>query len=254
MLKDFFCAPSLTKRLRSPGDRPKRKGILPLSIALGAALLAGCSGGGGSVAPASVASQTVVPTQAPTVAPSATPTAQSTPTTTGLYLEADSPNHITYVQTTLTVPAEPPATGSLLVSPALAPVNNLNSSGVIAPVLTWGPSCAPGHQPTAYSTWWVSPQYDTGGDEVNDTGCQSGPFMPVNAGDLLVMTMALQVPFWYENIMDVQSGLTAEYQVPSTNYMYNRLSFLIQGNGQNLVSSVPFSNTSISFASPPANG
>jgi hypothetical protein len=174
--------------------------------------------------------------------------------TTGLYLYVPTPNGIVGAATTLKVPAEPPATGTLFLWPGIQPdgknfypINN----GVLQPVLTWGPSCAPGTQPPAYSTWWVSAQYvNTVGNDPGYTGCQGGPIMSVAVGDALKMTLKLSKAVWTQNVTDVRTGQTVSFAIDMRNQQQNLMYFFIEGYGQYPVGAVDFTNTTIDFAMP----
>lgn len=125
---------------------------------------------------------------------------------------AQSPRQIVRLQTTMVVPPKPPASGTLFLWPGIDPdganfdpINN----GVLQPVLTWGPSCAPGTQPLDYSTWWISGQYvNTNGNVSGYTGCDGGPIMSVNVCDTLNMDIALAGTVWTQTITDVQTNQT----------------------------------------------
>ncbi|MDB5070089.1 MAG: hypothetical protein JWM87_1200 [Candidatus Eremiobacteraeota bacterium] len=177
----------------------------------------------------------------------------------GMYVFDRSPNQITSVQTTLTVPTKPPATGTLFLWPGLQPVDGPNfepiDNGVLQPVLTWGPSCAPGAL-NDYSTWWVSGEYVNtyGNDSPNYTGCHGGPIMAVNVGDSLVMSMTLSGTTWSQVIADQQTGKSVSYAIDMQGQMQQALYFFIEGYRQNPVSWVKFTNTSFTFVQPPANG
>jgi hypothetical protein len=75
-----------------------------------------------------------------------------------------SGNEIVGLRTTLRVPAKPEPAGTIFLWPGLQPDRDGRNyfpigNGVLQPVLTWGPSCAPGEKPRTYSTWWISGQY-----------------------------------------------------------------------------------------------
>jgi hypothetical protein len=100
-------------------------------------------------------------------------------------------NRITRLTTKLVVPPRPEPVGTLFLWPGLQPHSQGENflpidNGVLQPVLTWGPSCAPGEKPRAYSTWWISAQYvNTFGRHRGYTDCQGGPIMRVKPGDTL---------------------------------------------------------------------
>jgi hypothetical protein len=104
----------------------------------------------------------------------------------------------------MVVPPAPPASGTLFLWPGLQP-DGVNfepiDNGVLQPVLTWGPSCAPGKQPRTYSTWWISGQYvNTNGQVSGYTGCAGGTFMSVNVCDTLDIDMVLSGTNWIQTI------------------------------------------------------
>ncbi|CAF1250525.1 unnamed protein product [Rotaria sordida] len=93
----------------------------------------------------------------------------------------ENTNQIVYMETAMIVPPKQAHQGTLFLWPGLQP-NGANfdpiNNGVLQPVLTWGTSCAPGTQPAAYSTWWISAQYvNTYGKFPGYTGCKGGQIM-----------------------------------------------------------------------------
>jgi len=163
---------------------------------------------------------------------------------------------IVRLQTTLLVPPEPPASGTLFLWPGLQP-NGANflpiDNGVLQPVLTWGPSCTPGKQPRSYSTWWISGQYvNTNGSAAGYTGCLSGPIMSVNVGDELDIDMALAGTVWTQTVTDVQTGQSVSYALDMMNQAQNLAYFVIEEYSSAPVSTVNFTNTTITFGTPDA--
>jgi len=240
-----------------------RHRIYPFVI-LGALIASGCSGGGGTphtaTSPTPSASATASASASPTPTPTSTgsPSASPTPTGTtaitgtGLYIAAEYPNSFTRVTTTLTVPPAPPATGAVIVWPGLVPWSAGNnptylpiSDGTLQTVLSWGTTCAQATQPTPYSTWWISAQYNNfDGQQAGYTGCQSGSIMPVNPGDSLVETLTLNGTVWDEQVSDQTTSQSVSFQIDLLGQTQNLLYFYMQGNGQNPVGAVSFSNTS----------
>ncbi|HVT10358.1 MAG TPA: hypothetical protein VHO67_23015 [Polyangia bacterium] len=166
---------------------------------------------------------------------------------------ANAKNQITRLQTTLVVPPEPPATGTLFLWPGLQP-NGANfdpiNNGVLQPVLTWGSSCAPGKQPRAYSTWWISGQYvNTFGNDTGYTGCQGGPIMNVAVGDELNIDMTLAGTVWTQTIADKQTGQSVTYSIDMMNQAQNLSYFVIEEYSAAPISPVVFTDTTITFAS-----
>ena len=177
----------------------------------------------------------------------------------GVYLEIPTTNQITDLTTTMKVPAEPSMSGTLFLWPGLQPrKDGMDFSpvgyGVLQPVLTWGPSCAPGNQPILYSTWWVSAQYvNTSGSVQGLTGCLGGDVMPVNVGDSLSIEISLNGTSWTQTITDAQSGRSVSYVIDLKGQAQNDALFEIETYGQYPVGDVEFSNTSVTFASPVDN-
>ena len=166
---------------------------------------------------------------------------------------ASSPRQIVRLQTTMVVPPKPPASGTLFLWPGIDPdganfdpINN----GVLQPVLTWGPSCAPGTQPRAYSTWWISGQYvNTNGNVSGYTGCDGGPIMSVNVCDTLIMDIALSGTVWTQTVTDEQTTQTVTYSIDMQNQAQNLAYFVIEEYSSAPVSEVIFTDTTITFDS-----
>jgi hypothetical protein len=175
---------------------------------------------------------------------------------TGVYVKADLSNQIVALHTTLTVPPEPPPTGTLFLWPGLDPATGGKNflpidNGVLQPVLTWGPSCAPGQQPLPYSTWWVSAQYvNVFGSQPGFTGCHGGPVMPVGVGDSLTMDMTLSGTVWTQVVTDVQTAKSVQFSFDLQGQAQNLAYFQLEGDGQHSVAPGVFTNTTITFASP----
>ncbi len=169
---------------------------------------------------------------------------------------ANTPHKIVRLETTMVVPPKPPASGTLFLWPGLQPdganfdpINN----GVLQPVLTWGPSCSPGNQPRAYSTWWISGQYvNTNGSEPGYTGCNGGPIMSVNVCDTLDMDFVLSGTDWTQTVIDEQTNQTVTYSIDMKNQEQNLAYFVIEEYSSAPVSEVIFTNTTITFGSPAA--
>ncbi|KAJ3332205.1 hypothetical protein HDU76_000978 [Blyttiomyces sp. JEL0837] len=91
------------------------------------------------------------------------------------------------------------------------PIDN----GVLQPVLTFGPTCAPGsNSAEPYKTWSISAQYvNTFGHEPGFTGCLGGPFMDVNVGDKLKMEMKLSGTKWIQTVTNTNNGKSVDYTI-----------------------------------------
>ena len=75
--------------------------------------------------------------------------------TSGVVYQAVVGSQLVGLSTQLAVPSEPAKRGTLFLWPGVQPdTGALNylpiSNGVLQPVLTWGPSCAPGHRRFRY--------------------------------------------------------------------------------------------------------
>jgi len=167
---------------------------------------------------------------------------------------AKTPHQLVRLQTTMVVPPKPPASGTLFLWPGIDPdgANFLPiDNGVLQPVLTWGPACAPGTQPRAYSTWWISGQYvNTNGNVSGYTDCHGGPIMSVNVCDTLNMDIALNGTVWTQTITDVQTGQTVTYSLDMQNQAQNLAYFVIEEYSSTPVSEVIFTDTTLTFDSP----
>ena len=165
--------------------------------------------------------------------------------------QTNSRIEIVRLQTTMLVPPEPPPSGTLFLWPGLQPdgANFLPiDNGVLQPVLTWGPTCAPGKQPREYSTWWISGQYvNTFGNEPGYTGCLGGAIMSVDVGDTLAIDMALTGTVWTQTITDEQTGQEVTYSLDMLGQAQNIAYFIIEEYSSAPVSEVIFTDTTITF-------
>ncbi len=173
------------------------------------------------------------------------------------------PNQFVGLQTTLTVPPLPPVPtapgAALFLWPGMDPATNSANflpinNGVLQPVLSWGPSCAPTPQPTPFSSWWISAQYvNTFGSDSGYSGCYSGNSMQVNPGDLLLINISLAADssVWTETVTDantVQSvAFSIDMQGQGQNWAYWAMEFWY---GAALPTPLIFTNTTITFQSP----
>jgi uncharacterized protein (TIGR03437 family) len=172
------------------------------------------------------------------------------------------PNQIIGLQTNLTVPPFPPvptfADASLFLWPGLDPATNSANflpinNGVLQPVLSWGPSCAPASQPTPFTSWWISGQYvNTFGNDPGFTGCFSGNSMVVSPGDVLNLNIALHstTGVWTETVTDSNTRQTVTFNMNLQNQGQNWAYFAIEAYyGEKISTPVMFSNTTITFQS-----
>lgn len=157
---------------------------------------------------------------------------------------ASGQTHITSLTTTLTVPPKPASqNGTLFLWPGLEPLTqNINSLGVLQPVLTWGGTCAPG-APNDYNSWWISGQYVT-----YTTNCAGGPGMDVAAGDQLNLAITLSGTTWTQTITDVQSGKTVTFDQDLKGQAQGWAIFEIESDGVEPTADVIFTSTTLTFA------
>ena len=165
-------------------------------------------------------------------------------------LAAASDNQILSLTTTLSVPAKPSTkTGTLFLWPGLQP-GGANyqpiDNGVLQPVLTWGPTCAPNAPNTPYGSWWVSAQYvNTYGMYPGYTDCHGGDGMNVNVGDELLMVMKLSGTIWHQAVTDGATQKTVSYDLDMLGQAQNYAEFDIEIYSEDPASDVIFTNTEI---------
>ena len=173
------------------------------------------------------------------------------------------PNQIVGLQTSLTVPPLPPVPvqsgAALFLWPGLGPgTNSANfnpiNDGVLQPVLSWGPSCAPVGQPTAFSSWWISGQYvNTFGSDPGYSGCYSGNSILINPGDLLLINMTLdsKTSIWLQTVTDSNTNQSVTFsinmQAQGQNWAYFAMEFWFDAT---IHTPVTFSDTTITFQAP----
>jgi hypothetical protein len=132
------------------------------------------------------------------------------------------------------------------------PINN----GVLQPVLTWGPTCAP-NAPNGnpYASWWISAQYVNTNLAMTSPefpmygGCHGGPGMDASVGDSLNISMTLNGESWTQTVTDAQSGESVSYAIDMMNQIQDIGEFVIEGDSQEPVSDVIFTSTTLTFAS-----
>lgn len=143
------------------------------------------------------------------------------------------PNEWLSQRTVMRVPEEPPPSGTVFLWPGIQPLSAGKNfqpigNGVLQPVLTWGPSCAPGN-PGGHETWWISPVY------VNVTsrdsayrGCHGGPVIKVEPEHLLDLHIYLDAPNWVQKVVDLDSMKTTEYAHDMKGQAQARAFFVIE--------------------------
>lgn len=174
----------------------------------------------------------------------------------GVEFTVSTQTEITSLETTLTVPAKPPASGTLFLWPGLEPLQTSKNyspigTGVLQPVLTWGLTCAP-NAPNDYSSWWISAQYvNTLANNPGHTGCMGGKGMPVDVGEDLHILMSLEGKIWSQVITDRANGKSVSYDIDMAGQSQNWVIDSIEGpNGKKPVSDVVFKSTVITVAAP----
>jgi len=172
-------------------------------------------------------------------------------------LDTTPDNPILALTTTLVVPPKPPASGTLFLWPGLQPLPGGAhylpiDNGVLQPVLTWGPTCAP-HAPSSspYADWWVSAQYvNTVGQANGFTGCQGGPGMTAPVGDTLTMTMTAKGTIWTQSVTSLTTGASVSFDFDLQGQSQNRALFLIEAYSSEPTGPVQFGETVVTFTSP----
>jgi len=158
------------------------------------------------------------------------------------------------------VPDAPAPSGTLFLWPGLQPVmGGANYSaldnGVLQPVLTWGPTCAPNAPAQSYKSWWVSAQYvntyiaSSSPNYAAYNGCHGGPGMNVTAGDTLDMHFALSGTDWTQTVVNRRNAQSVSYTIDMLGQSQGMAEFDIEGYSSNPVSDVIFTSSVITFAS-----
>jgi hypothetical protein len=165
---------------------------------------------------------------------------------------ASSKNQVLSLSTTLTVPSKPiQNTGTLFLWPGLQPGGaNYDpiDNGVLQPVLTWGPTCAPTSPNSSYASWWISGQYvNTYGSDPGYTGCLGGTGMNVQVGDALQIVMSLSGTVWHQVVTDPGSQKSVSYDLDMLGQAQNYAEFVIEQYTQNPATDVVFTATTLVF-------
>jgi hypothetical protein len=170
---------------------------------------------------------------------------------------ASSTNQIVNLSTNITVPSTfPPRRGTIFLWPGLDPGGSNYypiDNGVLQPVLTWGPSCAPGYPntlETVYNSWLISGQYvNTFGHEPGYIGCLGGGILKVNRGDRLLVTLTLYDTTWVQAINDLTTNQAVSYSLDMRNQSQNFAYFAIETyDGAQFGEDFEFRDTEITFS------
>lgn len=171
---------------------------------------------------------------------------------------ASSP--IVELDTTMVVPDTPAASGTLFLWPGLQPLQGganyatLNN-GVLQPVLTWGPTCAPNAPAQPYKSWWISGQYvntyitSSSPNYGAYTGCHGGPGMTVTVGDTLDMRLVLSGTAWTQTVTKRGTAQSVSYTLDMLGQAQASAEWVIEEYSAKPVSDVVFTSSVITFAS-----
>lgn len=170
-------------------------------------------------------------------------------------IDVRSPNQMVRLQTRLTVPAKPPANGTVFLWPGLQPLDGKNflpiGNGVLQPVLTWGPSCAPGTL-LDHSSWWISGQYvNVYGNAGEYRGCKGGKVLRVDPGDVLAIDMVLKGTEWTQIVTSTKSGKSVDFTIDLKGQEQGRAIFDIELPTANKpTEDVLFTSTVLTYTTP----
>jgi len=168
-------------------------------------------------------------------------------------------NPIVEFDTTMIVPETPAASGTLFLWPGLQPLRGganfaVLDNGVLQPVLTWGPTCAPNAPAQSYKSWWISGQYvntniassSANYDQYHD--CHGGPGMNVAIGDTLDIRLALSGTDWTQTVTNRRNGQSVSYTLDMLGQAQASAEFVIEEYSSKPVSDVVFTSSVITFA------
>jgi hypothetical protein len=177
-------------------------------------------------------------------------------------LNVSASNQIVSFRMTMAVPPEPPANGTLFLWPGLQPGDGANfavlDNGVLQPVLTWGPTCAPTAPNKAYASWWISAQYVNtfitmaNANYAAYSGCHGGSGISVNVGDSLAISMDLHGTDWVQTVEDPNTGKTATYTLDMLGQAQAWAEWVIEQYSRPPVADVVFTSNVVTFANPEA--
>lgn len=170
-------------------------------------------------------------------------------------------NPIVEFDTTMIVPEAPAASGTLFLWPGLQPLRGganfaVLDNGVLQPVLTWGPTCAPNAPAQSYKSWWISGQYvntyitssSANYDQYHD--CHGGPGMNVAIGDTLDLRLVLSGTDWTQTVSNRRNGQSVSYTLDMLGQAQASAEFVIEEYSAKPVSDVVFTSSVITFATP----
>lgn len=175
-------------------------------------------------------------------------------------LPVSANNKILSFDTTMVVPDTPPPSGTLFLWPGLQPVSGganyaLLDNGVLQPVLTWGPTCAPNAPAQSYKSWWISGQYvntnipSSSPNYAAYNDCHGGPGMNVSVGDTLDMRFALSGSDWTQTVSNRRNAQSVTYTVDLLGQAQGAAEFVIEEYSSKPLADVIFTSSVITFAS-----
>jgi hypothetical protein len=145
----------------------------------------------------------------------------------GVKYLARTPNEIVSFKTTLVVPKTPTARQTLFIWPGLQSRDGAADpgrigNGVLQPVLTWGPSCAPKFPPNPYDAgWWIAGMFVK-------TGCAGGDYLTTALGDWLEIDMFVKDAKSVQTIKNVQMNKTVDFTMDLKGQVQNEAMWLIE--------------------------
>jgi len=159
----------------------------------------------------------------------------------GISFYTDTSVQIIDFSMVMSVPPLPPQKkGTLFIWPGLEPLNGVNYNpvnlGVLQPVLTYGPTCAPNQPPSIqrnpYQSWFISGMYvNTGGHVPGLTDCNGGPVMLVSPGDWLTIDMRLNGTNWIQNITSANTKQSVSFTINLLNQWQNWAILMFENYG-----------------------
>jgi len=169
-------------------------------------------------------------------------------------------NKVVAFDTTMIVPDTPPASGTLFLWPGLQPLEGganfaVLNNGVLQPVLTWGPTCAPNSPAQSYKSWWISGQYvntnitSSSSNYAAYNGCHGGPGMNVAVNDTLDMHFALSGTDWVQTVTNRRNSQSVTYSIDMLGQAQGMAEFVIEEYSSKPTSDVIFTSSVITFAS-----
>jgi hypothetical protein len=167
-------------------------------------------------------------------------------------------NAITSMKTTLLVPKKPTAMQVLFIWPGLQ-CNNAQDparigNGILQPVLTWGPSCAPKLPSSFYSSWWISGMYvNVSTAAAGPSGCAGGDFISTEVGDLLQMDISVKGTAWTQTILDLSTMKSVDFTIDLKGQEQNWATWAIEipaGETIMFTDQVVYTDSVLTFKSP----